>query len=823
MSTLWHDVRHAARSLAATRGFTYVALVTLALGIGANATIFSLVDAIFLRPLPPPVRDAQAIVHVSETRVGRTELFPLSLPDFAYYRARSRAFAELAAHYPSAPLHLVVGETPRAVVGSVVTASYFRVLGIRPALGRLFVAGEDSLRTRDPVVVIGYRLWQQAFGGAPDAIGRRVAINGTPFTIVGVAPEGFRGVLTGFDASELWLPSATFDVGYRYCDAFARGCDIVQLLGRLAPGVTVARAQAELDVLARQLAAAFPETNRGRGVRVSPARGVFTARAEDQPRPVGVLVGGVAVVLLIACANLSGLLLARGLRRRKEIAVRLALGATRTRLVRQLLTESVVLALAGGALGVALAVWGAELVGSLYGTSDSGIALNFTVAIRWNVVAWTFGLAVLAGLASGLAPALTGGGRRADVQLVMREEGAGGGGGVTRSRLRSALVVSQVALSVVLLVGAGLLLRSMQQLVRGPGFDPRRVVVLRLRPSLVRYDAVKAWAFQREVLRRFSALPGVESASPSEGLPMFDYGFDVSLSLPGAEASRAADTLRVTSGRVGAGYFATLGARLLDGREFTDDDRAGAPPVVIVNDVLAARLWPGARAVGRTVVLDGRPYEVVGVARDVQYHSLAERPTPYLYRSYWQQRDSSGWQQDSRTHVRVRGDARAMLPLLRREVAAIDPAVPVSEDGALVDRVRYTFQPVRLASAALVSFAALALVLSMVGLYGVLAFTVSHRTREIAIRMALGGESGHVIRMIVRFGLQLVAAGLLIGLAISFATNRLLTAQLWNTSPNDPVTFAVVILLITTIGVLACWVPARRAVRVQPMIALRHE
>jgi predicted permease len=394
---------------------------------------------------------------------------------------------------------------------------------------------------------------------------------------------------------------------------------------------------------------------------------------------------------------------------------------------------------------------------------------------------------------------------------------------VTRSRLRSALVVSQVALSVVLLVGAGLLLRSMQQLVRGPGFDPRRVVVLRLRPSLVRYDAVKAWAFQREVLRRFSALPGVESASPSEGLPMFDYGFDVSLSLPGAEASRAADTLRVTSGRVGAGYFATLGARLLDGREFTDDDRAGAPPVVIVNDVLAARLWPGARAVGRTVVLDGRPYEVVGVARDVQYHSLAERPTPYLYRSYWQQRDSSGWQQDSRTHVRVRGDARAMLPLLRREVAAIDPAVPVSEDGALVDRVRYTFQPVRLASAALVSFAALALVLSMVGLYGVLAFTVSHRTREIAIRVALGARGSQVVRMVLAGGARLAALGIVLGAALTLAATRALAGLLYGVAPHDPLVIGGVALGLGAIALLASAVPAWRATRVDTIQALRAE
>ena len=563
MSTLWHDVRYAARSLAAGRGFTVVALATLALGIGANATIFSFVDALFLRPLP--VRDAHEVVHVGQTVRGSADTRSLSLVDFAYYRARSGSFAELAAHYPGSPLHLVIDGLPRSTIGSVVTASYFTVLGIRPALGRFFVASEDSTAGRDAVVVIGHALWQQAYGGASDVIGKRVQINGTPFTIVGVAPEGFRGVVAGMASSDVWLPSATFDVGYRYCNAFERGCTIVQMLGRLAPGVTVERAQAELDVLARQLATAYPETNRGLGVRVSPARGATVQ--SGQPQLVAVLVGAVAVVLLIACANLSGLLLARGLRRRREIAVRLALGATRGRLVRLLLTESVLLAVGGGVLGVGVAGWGKELLQSMYATNYAGTPINLELTIGWEVIAWTFALSVLAGVASGLVPALQG--RRADVQSVLREEGTGAGGGVTRPRLRSALVVSQVALSVALLIGAGLLLRSVQQLLRGPGFDPGRVVVLRLRPSLVDYDAAKAWAFQREVIRRLGALPGVESASTSEGLPMFDFGTRVDVSVPGGDSPRPADTLQVLSNRVGDGYFATLGARLLDGREFT--------------------------------------------------------------------------------------------------------------------------------------------------------------------------------------------------------------------------------------------------------------
>jgi predicted permease len=377
-----------------------------------------------------------------------------------------------------------------------------------------------------------------------------------------------------------------------------------------------------------------------------------------------------------------------------------------------------------------------------------------------------------------------------------------------------------------------------QQLLRGPGFDPGRVVVLRLRPSLVDYDAAKAWAFQREVIRRLGALPGVESASTSEGLPMFDFGIRVDVSIPpvtpgagsGGDSPRPADTLQVLSNRVGDGYFATLGARLLDGREFTDRDRVGAPATVILNDVLARRLWPGERggalrALGRALVVDGREHEVVGVVRDIKYHSLTDRPAPYLFRSYWQQEDSTGWQKDSRTHVRVSGgsDARAIVPALRREIAAIDASVPLSEDYALVDRVKYTYQPVRLARTALVAFAALALALSTIGLYGVLAFTVSHRTREIAIRMALGARRDDVARLVLGQSARLAAAGAALGIAGALAGARSLGALLYGVPRYDVVAFAAAPLVLGAVALVASWVPVRRAARVDQSVALRHE
>ena len=811
MHTLWQDVRYAARSLRHHRGFTFVAIAMLAISLGANATIFSLVDALFLRGLS--VRDAHQVVHVDHTRPGRPEAFPLSIPDYEYYRARSRSFTELAAHYPGSPLSVDVGGEPMSLMGSVVTWSYFPLLGLRPALGRFFHRSEDAVRDRDAVVVISHGLWVSQFGGE-DVIGRTLRVNGTPFTIIGVAPSGFRGVVAGMAATDVWITSAMFRVGYRYCDALTRGCSVVKLLGRLKPGVTVASAQAELDILSRQLAAAFPETNRDLGVKVAAARG--SALLVEQSRLAELLVAGVTVVLLIACANLAGLFLARGLRRRKEIAVRLALGATQWRLVRHLLAESVLLALLGGALGAGIAVWGKELVQTLYSTDYAGRPINFSLNIGWSVLAWTFGLSTLTGIAAGLVPALQG--RRTDVMGVLRDESTGSG--LTRLRLRNVLVLVQVALSIVLLIGAGLMVRSLRHLYRERPFDLDHVVVLRLRPSLVGYDSTKAWAFQREVVRRLQTLPGVEGASTSEGIPMFGGGGALAVTVPGRASG---DSVRARSTRVGGGYFQTLGARVLDGRDFTDGDRAGAPDVAIINDVLAQRLWPGERAVGRAVTLDGKQHRVVGVVRDIQAHSIAERPQPYIFRSYWQQDDRSGWQQDSRTHVRVSGDPGSMLPVLRREIAAIDPAVPLSEDYPLADRMRYTFQPVRVASGGLVFFGAVALGLSMIGLYGVLAFAVSQRTREIAIRLALGANQRHVAWLVIRQSAVLALCGAVLGLATALGGVRLLSSLLYGVPEYDLAAFTVAPLVLIGVALLASYVPARRAMGVNQLMTLRHE
>jgi putative ABC transport system permease protein len=819
MFALWQDVRFGLRMLARTPGFAAAALATLALGIGANAAIFSLVNALLRQELPVP--DASSLVHVYQTRADRPDdYFPLSLVDYRYYREQAASFEELAAHYPTAPLHLVAGDATEAITGSVVTASYFRLLRLTPAAGRFFLDEEDSVPDRDAVVVISHAFWQRRFGADPQVIGSTIAVNGTAFTVVGVAPRDFVGVIVGGAALDVWIPTAMFRAGYRYCDAFQRGCTVVQMLGRLKRGRTLANVQRELDVLARRLETAYPADNNGLGVRVTPARGSYPAQQAEADRPVKVLLVTVGLVLLIACANLAALLLARGMHRRREIAIRLALGANRVRLIRQLLVESLVLSLIGGALGLIVASWTKEYLWSFYATDYAGRALNFTLEIDRVVLLGTLGLSILTGLVFGLAPALQA--SRPDVVPILKDETSVGG--LRRSRLRDVLIVAQVAASIVLLVGAGLLVRSLASIYRGPGFDPRPVVLLRLRPSLVEYDVPKARAFQRRVAERLEALPGVLSASPAEGFPYFaGWGGVTPVWLPGHAPERTEDVFRAGASKVGSSYFKTIGARLVEGREFDQQDGRQTPLVAVVNEVLARHFWKEGGAAGQRIVVDGRLHQVVGVVRLASYHNLNEQRVPYVFLNYWQHESANAWDADARMHVRVAGDPAAMLPLLRREIAAIDPNVPISEDYPLTLRLEYTFKPLRVARAMLTSLGVLAVLLSAIGLYGGLAYNVARRTREIAIRVALGADGASVAGLVLRQGARLAVAGVAIGLTGAFIASGFLSTLLYGVDPHDPLTFIAVPIALCAVALLASYIPARRAARVDPMIALRSE
>jgi putative ABC transport system permease protein len=609
-----------------------------------------------------------------------------------------------------------------------------------------------------------------------------------------------------------------FRVGYKYCDGLAPGCNIVTLIGRLAPGVRLADAEAELATLARQLEISSPKTNQGLGVIVKPARGADPASQRDSAPILALLGAAVGVVLLIVCANLAGLLLARNLARARELALRLSLGASRSRIVRGLLAESLLLALLGGTLGIGVALLGNRLILSFYQFNYNGLPTFFNLGLDPAVLGVTLAVTLLTVLAFGLVPALRA--SRTDLLTTIKDDGQSPGAG--RSRLRDALVVLQVALSLVLAVDATLLVRSLRHIYQGESFDPSRVVMVRLRPTLIGYEPERAHAFQVEVLRRLEATPGIVSASPAAYPAMWSDN-TIRVWSPGSPPADPDRAPRYGTNAIGPRFFETLGVHPVAGREFDARDQAGAPAVVIVNQALAEHLWPGAYAIGQRLVIDTVASEVVGVVPNLQYRLAGQSAEPFVYQSYWQGKPGDSWLTESRTHILVTGDPRAMLPEIRRVIAGVDPDMPVSEDQALVDRLMYEFQPVRVAESLLVCFGALAVLLSAFGLYGVLAFRVAQRTREIGVRMALGAGAGAVAGLVLRRGAFLALVGVAIGVVAALASVRLLGSVLYGVSGGDPLAFASASLLLIGVALAASYLPARRATRLDPLLALRHD
>ncbi len=817
LEQLLQDARIALRRMKQTPGFTAAAIATLALGLGLNSAVSSLAYTLFLQPLP--VADASRLVFVEATRVGATARgYSVSYPDYAYYRDHARVFGDLAAHYSTSPMNVVTPNGVFNVTGSVATANYFSLLRLQPALGRFFSADEDRVPGRNPVAVLSHDMWRTRFGGDAAILGTSVRINGTAFTVVGIAPERFHGILSGQPPNAVWIPTAMFGTGYRYCDGLARGCAVVDLVGRLAEGASIQDARAEMDVLARQLEATYPETNRGRGVLVRRARGIrIQEQLEDAPI-VALLAGAAALVLLVASANVAGLLLARGLRRRKELAIRLALGATRRRLVRLLLVESVMLAIAGSVAGHIVALSSLEVLRGFFGVGSIG-ALNLDLSLDPRVVLAGIGVAIVTGVLTGVAPALQA--TRADAAQAMKEESAGAG--ARRSTLREGLIVVQVALSVVLLGSSGLLVRSFFMLHRGPGFDPDAVVLVRLRPSLVGYTNDRAWAFQRDAIDRLEALPGVAAASPASVPPLPRWARPVRPVQLAGDSGDPSNALQVPTTFVGPRYFKALGVGVVEGREFDDRDKPEGRPVALVNETLARRLWPTGSGVGGMVRVGPNLCEVVGVVRDLQWVSALEQPDPIVYLNFWQQDRSNSWSQDSRTHIRVSGDALAMLPEILRALATLDPDVPASEAQPLGVSVDYQFAKVRAARTMLVTFGALTLVLSLIGLYAALAFAVGQRAREIAIRMALGASRADVGQLVFHRGAAIVSIGVAAGLAACVIAGPLLAHLLYGVSPRDPYALMAGPTVLAAAAMLAIWLPARRAMAQDPVIALRSE
>ncbi|MFL6333873.1 MAG: ABC transporter permease [Pyrinomonadaceae bacterium] len=802
MTTLLQDVRFGVRTLAKRPGFALVAVLTLALGIGANTAIFSVVNSVLLRPMP--FRDAERLVIVYE----KTQSVPkdyISVPNLEDYRAGSRSFEGFATYVPQSVNLTGAGKEPERVVGAFVTSSFFNVVGVEAALGRAFLA-EDDAQGGGQVVMLTHELWQRRFGADPEVIGKSLTFNGEPYTVVGILPEGFRYPTT---APDVLLPAQKWP-NYKVARSF-HGCWVV---GRLKPGVTRETAEAELRAIARRLEEAYPEDNRGRGVEVV---GLQEDTVGGTRPALLVLLSAVGLILAIACANIANLLLARGAARRKEVALRTALGASRLRLLRQFMTETLLLALAGGAAGLLLAQWGVD---ALLALSPGDLPTAQSIGLDGRVLVFSLGLTALTGFVFGIVPALQL--SKTDVTSDLKEGGRGGGEGRERARMRSAFVVAQVALSLVLLVGAGLLLNSFYHLLRtSPGFNPQNLLTMEYRLPRNRYaKGEQQWAFHREVVERVSHLPGVESAAVVRGLPFSGNGGALTYLVPGQPAPPPGQEQKALENAIDPNYLATVGLPLIRGRNFTYADGPETPPVLLVNRNLAEKLWPGADPLGRQLELPEAKMtgSVVGVVGDAKQYDLAEQQRPQLYTAYAQNPHIFGT-----LVVRARVEPMSLAETVKKAVWSVDPEQPVWKVRTVEHLIEQNFAGRRFMLTLMACFAGLAVMLTALGLYGVISYTVAQRTHEIGVRVALGAQGRDVLRLVLGQGMKLIVVGLGLGLAGAYAATRLMAGLLYGVSTTDPLTYAAVALLLAAIALLACYLPARRATRVDPLEALRYE
>lgn len=820
MRTLARDLQYGLRMLTKNAGATAVVVLSLALGIGANSTIFSVVNSLLFRP--PAVAEPGRLVDVwmhNVKRSGFEGYFPLNFPDFVYYRDHNSVFSGLTA-YAGDGLTLVWSREGQgeALQGTLVSANYFSVLGIRPELGRTFLPEEDRVGA-EPAVVVSHAFWRRHLGGDSAALSRPIMLNGHACAVVGVIPDSFNGVLIGA-TMDVWAPMSLqpwISPGSYLSD---RNSYWLEAYGRLKPGVSRRQAQADLQVLSKQLAAAYPAADKDMEAIGYPATLIPGPYRGFVAIITAALMAVVGLVLLIACANAANLLLAQASRRWREMAVRSALGASRWVLVRQALTESVLLGCLGGVAGLLLAAVAAPLLSRLVPPS---IPVALQIPIDWRVLAFTLAAAVIAGVAFGLPPAL----RASRLDLVSSLKEGTPGSGQSKSRLRSVLVTAQVAVCLVLLVGAGLCLRSLVNARSiDPGFDTRNALVASIDVQTFGYNEARGRLLYQNLLDRVAALPGVRSASLSDLLPLGASERVEGFTIEGSPARRPGEPgPAVQDVSVAPGYFRTMGIPLLRGRDFTVRDGKGAPVVVIINDAMARKYWPGRDPLGRQILMGGEDdpknrqvCEIVGVVRTGKYRSLGEDPEPFMYRSYWQS-------YDPRVHlvVRTEADQASVIAGMRQAVQALDPNLALYDVETMKQLMLLPLFPAHAAGLMLGVFGGLALLLATMGLYGVMSYLVAQRTHEVGIRMALGARAEDVLKLIVTSGLRLTLVGVAIGLAGAWAVTRLLSSLLYGIRPTDFVTFAGVSLILTTVAALASYIPARRAIKVDPVVALRHE
>jgi len=813
---LLQDLRYAARTLLRSPGFTLVALLTLALGIGANTAILSVVNGVLLRPLPYPSPDGLVRVYTAFRGSG-TPRYSMSQPEFMDYKSLAHVF-ENAAAYTGATLTLTGGCAttsgacePERVRGIAATRDLFPVLGVSPLRGRNF-EGDEGRTGREPVVIVTHAFWQNRFGGSPDLLGRVLTLNGVSRRVIGILPPDVT-----LARAEAFIPI------YINPDSLAgRASNYLSGVARLGPNVTVARAQMELDALTRATAAKFPNvypSSMGYGATVI---SMHDAIVGDVRPALLILLGAVGLVLLIACANVANLLLARGEARQREIAVRLALGANRRRVIRQLLTESTVLALAGGAAGTLLAWWGMK---ALLAVNPEAIPRLELVHIDLTVGLLTLGVALITGLLFGLAPALRM--ARPELQSSLKEGTRGGSVGRAQQRLGRVLVAGEVALAVVVVIGAALLVRSFWALRNvDPGFDPSNVLAVDIALPPARYDPNATTQFYRQLVERMAALPGVTVAAAASDLPPVAGGNNWDIEILGrarapGEAAPSPNVRVVTDG-----YFSALRIKATRGRVFGEEDAGASQLMAVINETAERTVWRGANPIGHQIrFAPDEPWlTVVGVARDVRSMGLSEDVTPEVYLLH-EQLPAITKETERTMYVvaRTAGDAAALAPAARRAVRELDPLLAITGIRTMTEMIDRSVAGPRFTMLLLGVFGAVALVLAAVGIYGIMAHAVKRRTREIGIRMALGARPSDVLRLVVVQGMSLAGVGLGVGVLVALAATRLMTRLLFGVSANDPLTFVSIVVLLAAIALLASWLPARRAVSTDPTLALRSE
>ncbi len=813
MQTLWQDLRYGARMLVKQPGFTLIAVVTLALGIGANTAIFSVINALLLQPLPFP--DAASLVLVWDTQVSEQNRNIVSAPNFQDWQRQSDVFAQMALFDSAGKGYDLsgAGDEAQQVSGVRVSASFFDVLGVKPQLGRGFLPEEETAG-RHQVVVLSDGLWRARYNADPALVGKSIRVDGADFTVVGVMPPSF--AFQFFSASrQLWVP-----IAYTKGD-LARDSNSFFCLARLKSGVTLAQAQAQMNNLGLQLAQQYPKENAGKSVAVD-AASLFGR--EDQQGTWLTLLAVAGFVLLIACVNVANLLMARGAARQRELEIRAALGATRGRTIRQLLTESLLLAALGGLCGTLLAVWGNSFL--LEALPDGLSSIPFRslneLQLDGRVLAFTWALTALTGILFGLAPAWLFSRRQVSEVLQEGSRGASSGGG----RLRQGLVVLEVALTLIVLTGAGLMLQSMRRLLNvAPGLDPNNLLTMTmsLPQENLYYGPPLHPNFARELQTQVGSLPGVTAVSAVSHLPLGNGTAGRSFVIQGRPTPSEDDTPGGAYSVICPDYFRTMGIKLLRGREFTLQDSETAPGVAILNESIAKQFWPNEDALGQRIKLnetttDNQWLTVVGIAQDVKKGGLDSEVPQEFYRPYSQ----AAWPAMT-VVVRTNGAPMAMLPAIKQALARVEPERGVSRVRTMTEVMASSLSGRRFPMLLLLAFSLVALALAAVGIAGVVSFSVTQRTREIGIRMALGANAADVMRMMMRRSFTAAALGIVVGLIGAFALTRFLTGMLFEVKPLDPFVLTCVVLLLTGVSLLACWIPARRATKVDPMIALRCE